>query len=165
MISSLIATGPLHEDVAREIFARLMRTIAELHNRRRVAYGLTCSTAFADGSISDSAICSAEDYGISCSRSWPAYASPESLIGDYSDYGSDDVWAAGVIFYRILVGAYPFYADHQTELTQMVLLGRFVEPPASIEACIMVHSLLRRRRPSADRVLRSRYFNIPNTSL
>ena len=47
----------------------------------------------------------------------PAYMSPEQVLGQTVD-GRTDLYAVGVVFYRLLTGALPFTADTSVEMLQ-----------------------------------------------
>jgi serine/threonine-protein kinase len=74
----------------------------------------------------------------------PAYMSPEQARGDADLDHRADIYAMGVILYRMLTGELPFKGEHYNELLINVLTGaprppRELEPslPAEVEALVL----------------------------
>jgi serine/threonine-protein kinase len=82
----------------------------------------------------------------------PIYMSPEMFTGE-SDQRSD-VWAAGVILYRMLSGRLPFQSPTLTELLRETMQGRFAPievADADVGTQAAIHELLERLlAPSPD---------------
>jgi len=57
----------------------------------------------------------------------PGYVAPEVLAGNGYD-SSVDIWSVGVIFYILLCGFPPFYAENNVKLYQKILNGKFYFP-------------------------------------
>ena len=53
----------------------------------------------------------------------PYYASPEALVGDFSD--KNDVWSIGVILYVMLAGRPPFGGDSDNKIMATITKGAF----------------------------------------
>ena len=64
-----------------------------------------------------------------CTIGTPAYMPPEQVLGEEVD-GRSDVYAAGVIFYRLLVGRLPFEADTPIGMLQK----QMAETPLPVHA-------------------------------
>ena len=57
----------------------------------------------------------------------PYYASPEALIGDFSD--KNDVWAIGVILFVMLAGRPPFGGESDNKIMTTITRGAFEFEP------------------------------------
>ena len=151
-----IIKGPFTENRARRVFYSLIKVLNKIHQSGRVAYDLRSNQITireTEIEIPYSITCTIEEYK---SRDYPAYASPESILGNLSQ--SDDVWAAGVILYQMLTCAYPFYAENQTDIVCKIIVGAFVLPNASVDACILIRSMLGNKRPTFEQVLNCNWF-------
>jgi serine/threonine protein kinase len=83
----------------------------------------------------------------------PAYVSPEviahpmtnPIVPAYSGTKAD-MWSAGVLFYVMIVGCYPFYDVKPSALYEKIRIGHFMIPlkiKCTLDARIIIHSLLR----------------------
>ena len=57
----------------------------------------------------------------------PYYASPEALVGDFSD--KNDVWSIGVILYAMLAGRPPFRGDSDNKIMTTITKAAFEFEP------------------------------------
>lgn len=65
-------------------------------------------------------------------RGSSAYISPDVLKRLPYNPKASDCWALGVIFYTMLFGKFPFYADNFSDLFKKINSGKFCLPPANI---------------------------------
>jgi serine/threonine-protein kinase len=86
----------------------------------------------------------------------PRYMAPEQVVSSKSIDHRIDIWAVGVILYRVLTGTFPFSGDNPTELAVAIATQRptpILErkpdlPPALADAIMSALSRDRERRPA-----------------
>ena len=88
----------------------------------------------------------------------PAYMPPELVTNtEFDPYGLD-IWATGVILYKLVVGIYPFRGKSETEIFAKIKKGSFTFPDTiriSGDCKRLIRDLLtvnHRHRPSAEQV-------------
>lgn len=58
----------------------------------------------------------------------PNYMAPEVLQKTSYEPGPADVWALGVMLYKMVVGKFPFINQSQITLTQSIMENNYIEP-------------------------------------
>ena len=58
----------------------------------------------------------------------PTYMAPELIKGESSFSYASDVWALGILFYRLLTHEFPFKQDEAEEWCQAILEQEFEDP-------------------------------------
>lgn len=62
---------------------------------------------------------------VSCGT--PSYMAPELIKKMYYDH-SVDVWAAGILLYKLVTGAFPFRGSSEKDLYKKITLGKYEYP-------------------------------------
>jgi len=83
----------------------------------------------------------------------PAYMAPEQLEGRPATLKSD-VYAVGIMMYKMLVGALPFPADTPAALATRIMLGNLPPPSAARPGLAPVFDAIFRRATARDANLR-----------
>lgn len=128
--------GRVPEQEARRIFQQIVAGVEHSHKQGIAHRDLKCENIFMDGA------CNVKigDFGFSKEMrqgellrervGTPFYAAPELLSGRSCAYKGPevDVWACGVILYRLLVGAFPFQHTSEAELFDLIRKGQYSMP-------------------------------------
>ena len=92
----------------------------------------------------------------------PSYMCPEIVQRHPYDGHKADIWALGVLLYRLLNGKYPFKGSSDNELYGAIL---YKEPQFAVDvpqgARLLVCRMLEKKpinRPAADEILNSQWF-------
>ena len=83
----------------------------------------------------------------------PAYMAPEQIEGKPATLKSD-VYAVGIMMYKMLVGALPFPPDTPTALATRILLGNLAPPSAARQGLAPVFDAIFRRATARDPAVR-----------
>lgn len=83
----------------------------------------------------------------------PAYMSPEQLEGRPATLKSD-VYAVGIMMYKLLVGALPFPADTPASLAARIMLGNLSPPSSARPGLPPVFDAIFRRSTARDPAIR-----------
>ncbi|HEX4780220.1 MAG TPA: serine/threonine-protein kinase [Usitatibacter sp.] len=83
----------------------------------------------------------------------PAYMAPEQIEGKAATLKSD-VYALGIMMYKMLVGALPFPADTPASLTARIMLGNLSPPSSARPGLPPVFDAIFRRATARDVALR-----------
>jgi serine/threonine protein kinase len=177
--------GSMDQDEARDILSQLLSALHAAHVAGSVHGNLRPSNVFLCRRAACSPVVKVLDFG-SDPRSRPRYMSPESLGGAAFDPRSD-LWASGVILYRMLTGHHPFPQQTIPELLSAIE-ARPASPPSARRAGISKHwdsviaraldrdskrrfadalefaDALRDRTPSSGRVLLPSLVSVPPPS-
>lgn len=82
-----------------------------------------------------------EKHTISCGT--PSYMAPE-LVKKASYDSGVDIWACGIILYKILTGVFPFRAANEKDLAKKISLGKFEYPSfTSQSAKSLINNMLK----------------------
>jgi serine/threonine protein kinase len=86
----------------------------------------------------------------------PAYMAPE-IVSKREHIGEmADIWAFGILFFRLVTGQYPFKATNEKELFQKIKNGKFDFPPGvSVQTKNLILRILKgnpNERPTASQV-------------
>lgn len=92
----------------------------------------------------------------------PSYMSPE-IVGRKGYYGPPvDIWAAGVLLYKLLTGIFPFKGASDKELYKQIMRGQYIVPEyVSIAAKQLISKMLTidpQKRPRACDLLKDPWF-------
>jgi serine/threonine protein kinase len=131
--SHLLAVGAMSECDARRLFAPLVRTIGQIHERGWVHHDLSLQNVLVSPDLTPHVI----DFGLAQPNSdsllsfgaTPYFSSPELLLRLEHSGVPVDVWALGVILFAMVCGAMPFPAKSLRELRDIVM-RRDTEPLA-----------------------------------
>lgn len=153
---------------ARDIFASLMRAIAYCH-----AAGVSHRDVKLDNVlVSHTGEVKIIDFGFAVKRltstykitdfcGTPSYMCPEIVQRHPYDGHKADIWALGVLLYRLLNGKYPFKGASDGELYGSIL---YSEPQFAVDvpqsARLLVCKMLEKKpqnRPTAEEVLGSKW--------
>ena len=70
----------------------------------------------------------------------PKYLSPEVITSNAPAHPSMDIWALGIILYKLLHGVYPFEADNRRDIFEKIKKGEFTVHPdilhSTSKACV-----------------------------
>lgn len=151
-LASYLKTFPnqcLPEQKAKSILAKILDAIVYLHANNIYHRDLKLDNILINESFEPIVI----DFGFSCiSQSnqslnlycgTPNYMSPE--IVNKKEYlgGPNDAWSFGVLFYRVIVGVFPFASKSTQELNKKInKLEYFIPRSVSPEAKRVIESLL-----------------------
>lgn len=124
--------GRIDEDKAREVLVSILSGLAALHRRGLVHRDIKPENVILanDGRIK------LTDFGLARPSSLPsqgplvgtaAYLAPELLGGSPADIRCD-VYAVGIVFYELLVGAKPFQAEDSNAMARMHTTHRVPAP-------------------------------------
>jgi CRP-like cAMP-binding protein len=83
----------------------------------------------------------------------PAYMAPEQLEGKPASLRSD-VYAVGIMMYKMLVGALPFPVDSPASLATRIMLGNLPPPSAARQGLPPVFDAIFRRATARDAAIR-----------
>lgn len=76
----------------------------------------------------------------------PKYLSPEVITSNAPAHPSMDIWALGIILYKMLHGVYPFEADNRRDIFEKIKKGDFVFNPDIVDitskCCISLIKLM-----------------------
>lgn len=100
----------------------------------------------------------------------PSYMAPEIVKKLEYDAKSTDVWAIGILTYRMLYGVPPFKANSEKELYNKIMKGSFSFPPSSENENIVVSEHVKdiiklmlsydsSERPSTEGLLKHPWFS------
>ena len=106
----------------------------------------------------------------------PEYLAPEALTRSKTNPLLQDIYAIGVLFYRMLTGRLPFYASGSTSFDEVLQQQREALPPtlrrfcplATVEMVDLINRLLAKqplRRPQSTRDLRRELIDIELSTL
>lgn len=91
------------------------------------------------------------------------YMSPEMILGTPIDKRKSDVWAVGIILHCMFTGCYPWMADDEEEILEIVSKGEInisdtipETPKCFIKNCLTFHEL---DRPKVRDLLQERWVN------
>jgi len=145
-LSTLLAAGPLPEDLSRRYATQIAEALGHAHARGMVHRDLKAAnvmiTPEGQAKVLDFGLArrvSAKDAEDATTRAepslteagvvagTPSYMSPEQLCGREADARSD-VWAFGILLYEMLSGRRPFSGQTGFELTSSIL----TKPPAPL---------------------------------
>jgi carbon catabolite-derepressing protein kinase len=123
--SHLLAVGALSECDARRLFAPLVRTIGQVHERGWVHHDLSLQNVLvsADGTphVIDFGLAQPNVASLRSFGATPYFSSPELLLRLEHSGAPVDVWALGVILFAMVCGAMPFPAKSLRELRERVM--------------------------------------------
>ena len=92
----------------------------------------------------------------------PSYMSPEIINRDPYDGHKADMWALGVVMFRLICGKYPFKGSHENDLYAAVLNGKLNFPPGTSKPSVdLIERLLSKDpkcRPTAKEALLDHWF-------
>lgn len=133
--SHLLAVGAMSELDARRLFAPLVRTIGQIHERGWVHHDLSLQNVLVSSDLTPHVI----DFGLAQPNveslmsfgATPYFSSPELLLRLEHSGVPVDVWALGVILFAMVCGAMPFPAKSLRELRDTVM-RRDTEPLAFV---------------------------------
>ena len=143
-------SGPLSPARAAEICGQVLGALAHAHSAGIVHRDLKPANLM----ITDTGAVKIMDFGIArfdgavhltqagFTMGTPAYMAPEQLLGGTID-ARTDLYALGVIFYRLISGTLPFQGDTPFEMAQ----SQLTDPPAPIgrlDAPAWVHDVVSR---------------------
>jgi serine/threonine protein kinase len=148
--SHLLAVGAMSECDARRLFAPLVRTIGQIHERGWVHHDLSLQNVLVSPDLTPHVI----DFGLAQPNvdsllsfgATPYFSSPELLLRLEHSGVPVDVWALGVILFAMVCGAMPFPAKSLRELRDIVM-RRDTEPLAflprlSLELRALISAML-----------------------
>lgn len=112
----------LVENEAKVIFKQIVSAVRHLHDNNICHRDLKCTNLLVDNKDKYTPKIILIDFGFSSFASkryknylgTPSYMSPEIVKRDYYDGMKVDIWALGVILFKVLVGDYPF--GHEEDL-------------------------------------------------
>lgn len=159
--------GPLPLERAARLMEGVARGVAHLHERSIVHRDLKLGNVLVDGDgrprIADFGLAHLQDRRTRLTMAGdllgtPLYMAPEAISPDGQDLdGRADVYALGVMFWRLLTNTYPFHAELPALLFEQVLKAplKFPAQPAldGDTRAVLGRALARersRRYPSAD---------------
>jgi serine/threonine protein kinase len=129
-LREILATGPLDVDKAIGIAIQVAQALQEAHDKGIVHRDLKCSnimlTRWGQVKVMDFGLARVEGMEITRPHSITgtiAYMSPEQAEGKPTDHRTD-VWALGVVLYRMLTGARPFQGNTASEMISSILKDR-----------------------------------------
>lgn len=160
--------GALSEAQAKPLLSKILDAMAYLHSRNIYHRDLKLDNVLVSDSMEPTII----DFGFSCVAlpnqslclfcGTPNYMSPEIVAKREYLGGPNDAWAFGVLFFRILVGSFPFASRTTQELNKRIVKADFQLPKSlSCEAKRVVESLLiveQSQRSSLEKLRSFRFF-------
>ncbi|CAD8095218.1 unnamed protein product [Paramecium sonneborni] len=157
----------LNEDEAKILFRQIADAVSYMHQLNISHRDLKFENLLIDYNTRKVKII---DFGYSikidgkqvCSCGTPQYMAPE-LVKKSTYDESVDVWACGVILYKILTGVFPFRGNSEKDLYRKICLGKLEYPSfVSNSSRQLVSSMLRvepNERISMQDVLLSQWLN------
>eukprot|EP01135_Chromosphaera_perkinsii_P012301 Nk52_evm38s2630 gene=Nk52_evmTU38s2630 len=143
----------LAEDIAKAIFAQIIRGISYCHENHVVHRDLKpenilfCDIGMEKIKITDFGFGTNHKEGekllTACGSL--AYSAPEILIEDEYDGRAVDIWSLGVILYMLVVGRFPFNDANPSETVQSILEVKYSIPGTVSESCAsLIRSMLQK---------------------
>ncbi|CAD8210474.1 unnamed protein product [Paramecium pentaurelia] len=138
----------INEDEAKILFRQIADAIAYIHTLNISHRDLKFENLLIDYNTRKVKII---DFGYSikidgkqsCSCGTPQYMAPELVKKSAYDQ-SVDVWACGVILFKILTGVFPFRGNSEKDLNRKICLGKLEYPSfVSSQARQLISSMLR----------------------
>ena len=147
-----VAVQPFHNDVARAFFEQILLGVEFCHSKSIYHRDLKLENIMLD---SDGRTVKVGDFGhAAISPGWDMHStglvgslfhvSPEQINGECYSGEKIDIWALGVLLYRMLTGKPPFFTENVHEMMRRICTADFAVPPTmSPLAADLIHGILR----------------------
>ena len=139
-----------HEDKAKRIIKQVLSTLAYLHERNVTHRDIKLENIIIDtkkGTIKlidfGFCCCTSPDIKLKVFCGTPSYMCPEIVMKKEYIGPPTDIWAAGILFYAMLCGQFPFRGTSDKELYKKIAKGQFSFPEhVSREAACFINKML-----------------------
>jgi len=136
LLQILSRVKQLKEDIAREIFKKMIHCVHECHKNNIIHRDIKLPAFFIEedsldvhlGELRYSTIVPSLDQSLTDRRGSPAYVPPEVIQGLSYNGVQADYWSLGVVLYTMTCGSFPFNASNPRELFQSILKDSLVFP-------------------------------------
>ncbi|CAK59998.1 unnamed protein product (macronuclear) [Paramecium tetraurelia] len=138
----------INEDEAKILFRQISNAVSYMHEQDICHRDLKFENLLIDYTTKKIKLI---DFGYSikingkqtCSCGTPQYMAPE-LVKKSSYDQSVDVWACGVILYKIVTGVFPFRGNSEKDLSKKICLGKIEYPSfVSFQAKQLISAMLK----------------------
>lgn len=138
------------EDKAKRIIKQVLSTLAYLHERNVTHRDIKLENIIIDtkkGTIKlidfGFCCCTSPDIKLKVFCGTPSYMCPEIVMKKEYIGPPTDIWAAGILFYAMLCGQFPFRGASDKELYKKIAKGQFSFPEhVSREAACFINKML-----------------------